>query len=118
GNFSCPVRTEIKENDRVLISDHSRRMSILFYNCRKYKLIGSVPVVRRLDSCRSACCFLAFAIYQRTVCLFYTVPAVITVHSIVASHHCRHFSDADLLHLCFQLLYIFFSGCRRCISSV
>src|SRR5699024_2449276 len=43
GNFSCPVRTEIKENDRVLISDHSRRMSILFYNCRKYKLIGSVP---------------------------------------------------------------------------
>ena len=118
GNLSGTVRAEVKEDDGIIVLYLCHRNAVLFYHRRKHELIRGILIVGSLDPCRTARCPLAFAEYQRPVGLFHAVPAIVTVHGIVASHNGRHLSHADLLHLRCQLLYIFLSGSRRRITAV
>ena len=98
-----------EENDRILVLNSSIWFAILFQICRNNELICLLIVIRLLNCLYNIVCSHAFALYQRFISQFYTIPAVISVHSIVTSHDRNHFTDTDLFHLGFQLLYITFS---------
>ena len=100
-NFSRTVWTEIKEDDGIIFFDCCKRSSIFFNNCWQNKLICCIFIIRCLDSGWSACCLFAFSVCNCTVCLFYTIPAIITIHRIIPSHNRRYFTNTYFFHLSF-----------------
>ena len=117
-NLPCTVWTEIKEDNGIIVLNCGHRRAVLHNDRREYELIRGILVVGSLNSLWSAYRRLAFPEYHSPVCLFHTVPTVITVHGIVTSHDGRNFAHANLVHLSHKLLHIFFSGCRRRITSI
>ena len=117
-DLSCTIRTEVKENNRIIIFNRCNRFPVFNNNGRQNKFICCIFVVRSLDSFRSAYCLLAFTADKCTVCFLDTIPAVITIHSIVTSHNRCNFTYTDFFHLSFQFFYIFFTGCRWCVTSI
>ena len=105
-DLSCTVRTEIEEDNRVLVLNSSVWFTILFQICRNHELICLLIVIRFLDCFYDIICSYAFSFYQCIVSQLYTNPAIVTVHRIVTSHNRNHFADTDLFHFGFQLLYI------------
>ena len=93
-------------------------MPVFFYYRRKDKFICYLFIIGSLDAFRAACSLFSFSVYQRAVCLFYTLPPVVTVHHIITAHDCRRLSYANFAHFRFQFFHIFFSGSRRRISSI
>ena len=61
GNFSCTVRTEVKEDYGILVLDGCNRLSILYYNGRLYKFIGLFTVIGSLDTFCGTCRSKTFA---------------------------------------------------------
>ena len=117
-NLSRTVRTEIIENNRIIFFYCCYRLSIFNNHCWFYKLISSILVIRIRNSTETTLCCLSFSLNQCFICQFYTVPSVITVHYIIASHYCCYLSYTDLFHFIHCFFYKILTGCRWCISSV
>ena len=117
-NLSCTIRTEIKEDHRIVIFDRSYRNSIFLYNSRKYKFIRYILIIRSLNAFCSTCSLLTFTKYECTVCFFYSIPSVVTVHYIITSHNRCHFTNADFCHPSFKFSYVFFTRCRWCVTTI
>ena len=98
-NLSCTVRTEVKEDDRIIVLNGCCRSSVLLYNRRQYEFIRCIFIIRCLDSFRSAYRFFSFTVYQCTISLFNTISTIITIHCIVTPHDRCHFADTNLIHL-------------------
>ena len=117
-DLSCTVRTEVKEDNGISVF-YRRCRSAVFHNYHRHnELICHILIIRSLNSLYSGICLISLSIYESSVGFLYAVPAVITIHCIVASCNCSDLAHTDFFHLCFQLFYILFSGCRRCVTSV
>src|SRR5699024_10718114 len=91
----------------------------VFHNYHRHnKLICYIFIVGSLDSFCRGNSLVSLPFYKSSVSFLYTIPAVVTVHRIVTACNCSNRAHADFFHLCFQLFYILFSGCRRCVTSV
>ena len=118
GDLTCTVRTEVEEYNGIFVLNGCNRFAVFFDYGREYEFICLVSIVGSLNCCCSVCAFDAFAFCQCFVCKLYTIPAVISVHCIVTSGNNTDLTNTDFLHLCFKLFDEFFTGCRRCITSV
>ena len=116
--LTCTIRTEIKENNCVLIFDRSNRFPILCDGCWNEELICHIFCVGSIHCCNCTLCLFALSSCENIVCFFYTIPSVITIHSIVTSGDRSNLTNTKLCHLCFQCLDKSLSGSRCCITSV
>ena len=57
-------------------------------------------------------------LYKGIICLFYSVPIVISVHCIIASMYRCNLTDTYFVHLFLKFLYKALSGCRCCITTI
>ena len=117
-NLSCAVRAEVKEDNGISVLNGCRRSAVLHNDHRYNELVGYFFIIGSLDPFCRGSRLIALAENERPVSLLHTVPAIVTVHRIVAARHACDFADADLFHLRFQFFHIFFSGCRRCVTAV
>ena len=118
GDLSCPVRTEIKEDNGISILYRCCR-SAVFHNYHGHnKLICHIFIIGSLNSLCRGNRFVSLALYKCSVGFLHAIPAVITVHGIVAACNRSNLPYSDLFHFGFQLFHILFSGCRRRITSV
>ena len=99
GNLSCTVRTEVEEDNRILVLNGRGRVSVFHNHARFYELIVYFFLIRILYSADRAVSRDAFSLGQSLVCQLHTIPSVITVHSIIATHNGCHFANTDLFHL-------------------
>ena len=117
-DLSRAVRPEVKEDNGISVLYCGCRSSVLHYYHGLNELIRLLIVIRRLDAFHRRSSLNTLPSYKRLVSSLHTVPAVVAVHRIVASRNGGHLTHADLLHLCFQLFYILFAGCRGSVTSV
>ena len=118
GDFSCPVRTEVEEDDRIIFFDHSSRLSIFRDNSRQNELIIYFLFVGIRNCIHGRIFHYSFSHDKGFVCFLHTVPAIVTVHCIVTSGNSGYLAYTDLFHLCFQFFYESLSGSRCRITSV
>ena len=118
GDLSGPVRTEIKEDHGIAVLDGGQRLSILHHHCRNHELVRHVLLIGSGDGAHTVGSLHALTLRQGLVGQLHAVPAVVAVHSVIASHHGSHFADADLFHLIGKLLHKILSGGRRGIAAV
>ena len=117
-DLSCTVRTEIKENNTVLILNRCNRCAVLTDHRRQNKFVCLFCCIRCSDCLDRAVCTNAFAKRKGFISSFHSIPAVVSVHDIITAANRCDFSDADFLHLLFQFCDKTFSGGGRSISSV
>ena len=108
-NLSCSVRTEVKEDNRIIFFDCCKWCTIFYNDCWKYKFICHFIVIRCLNSCCSRLSCLAFSFNDCIVSFFHTIPTIITIHCVITSRYACNCSNTKFFHLSFKLLYIFFS---------
>ena len=118
GDLTGTVRTEVKEYYRILVLNSCNWFAVFLNDCRKNKFICLVIIIRSLDCCSCICALDSLTCCQCFVCQFYTIPAVISVHCIITSGNNTNLTNTNFFHLGFQLFDKFFTGCRRCITSV
>ena len=118
GNLPCAVRAEIVENNGVAVLNGRNRRAVLLNHGRHNKLVRHILLVGISHCHNRACCLIPLAVNHRRICLLNTVPAVVTIHHIVAPHHGRHLANADFLHLRIELLQKLFAGSRCGIAPV
>ena len=118
GDLSCTVRTEVKEDNGVMLLNQSHRLSILCNHRGNHKLIVLFFIVGSLDSGRSAYSSSALSLSQGIIGQLYTVPVFVPVHGIITAHNRSNFAYAQLLHLRLKGLHKFLSGSRRCVTAV
>ena len=116
--FSRSIRSEIEEHNRISALDFGSRFSVFHYNRRDYKLIRNICVVRSLHSLDGAARRVALSESYAAIRLFNSLPAVISVHSIVSTGYSSYLTRAYCVHLLLQLLYIAFSARGRRISAI
>ena len=117
-NLSCSVRSEVKEDYGILILDGCNRLTVLYNYSRLYKFVCLISVIGSLDACRTAFCGKSLSLCQRIISKLYSVIVIISVHCVITSCYRSNFTYTDLFHFSFQLLGVFFSACRRCITSI
>ncbi len=117
-NFSCTVRTEVKEDNGILVFYCSDWCSVFHNDSRQNKFICLIIVIRSLDSFHSRFSLYAFALCHGIESQFHTIPAVIAVHCIVTSHNGGNLSYTQFFHFRTKLFHITFAACRRCVSSI
>nr|QNO47106.1 hypothetical protein ONOHIMFI_00032 [Methanosarcinales archaeon ANME-2c ERB4] len=91
GDLAGAIRSEVKEDDRIIISDRG----VVIHDCWQHELIGLASCVRLLHGIRRTLCGYALAGNKGTIRFFYPIPAVITVHRIVSAHHSAHAVSVD-----------------------
>ena len=102
GYLPCPVGAEVVEDNGVAALD---RLCALHHRGH-HKLVGDVLVIGVLHSAYRAFGLLALAVDHGGIGLFDALPAVITVHGVVAAHDRGHLAHADFLEFFHELLHI------------
>ena len=116
--LTCTIRTEIKENNCVLIFDRSTRFPILCDGCWNEELICHIFCIRCFHSCYCALSSFSLASGQHFVCFLHTIPSVITIHCVVTSGNRCDLANTNFFHLSFQFFDELFTGSRSSITSV
>ena len=115
GNFTRSVRTEVEENHTVTGSD----FAIYTVNSKGLnKLIRYACGIGCLYAGSSACSLAALAQHQRFIGTLHALPALVTVHCVIASADGSNLAYANLRHALFQLMDIFQCCFRTDITSV
>ena len=112
------VRAEIEEDDGVAVLDHGHRLTVLHDDRGLDELIRLVAVIGSLDGLRGAGRREALALRQSVIGDLDAVVVVVPVHRIVAAADHGDLTDADLLHLVFELGQIIDAALGRCVASV
>ena len=102
-NLSCSVRTEVEEDDAVV----RLNLSTALNNTRNNKFVCYAVIVRVFNCTNRAVCLVALAIYHSGICLFNSVPVVISVHCVVSALNCGNLAYADFFELVKKLVCIF-----------
>ena len=118
GHLSCPVGTEIVENNRISVFDGCYRGTVFHHYHRHNKLISFAVIIGSLNSCNSALCLNALALCQCLIGNLLTIPVLISIHCIVAACYSCYLTNAQLSHLGLQSCYIIFSRCWRSITAI
>ena len=115
GQLSCTVRTEVEEYDAVVFLNGA----VLIQNSRQHEFVCYVVCIAVLDCLyRISVCLYALAQNDCIVCLFYTIPCVVTIHCIVTSGNGCNLAYTDLVQLCDSILHKSSSRCRRFVTAV
>ena len=99
GDLSCTVRAEVEKDHGIFVLNGCYRLAVFHYNTRFYELVMYFFFVRVCHCAHRALCRNAFAFGQCLISQLYTIPAVITVHCIIAAHNGSNLTNADLFHL-------------------
>ena len=91
GDFTRSVGAEVVEDNAVVWFNSRAAVN----DDRDNKLIGNAVCVAVPDRLNGAGSLNAFAVNQSRVCLFNTLPAVISVHSVVSAHYSGNLAYAD-----------------------
>ena len=84
-DLTCTIRTEVKEDNRIILFYNGNRLAVFHNNSRKNKLIRYILCIRISHSLYSILCKHALSLGQGIIRLLYTIPVVITIHCIVTS---------------------------------
>ena len=114
GDLSCTVRTEVEENHAVLFFDQA----ILIQNGRQHKFVGYFLCIGIFDCLNRFGSGFTLAINHSSICLFDTIPSVITIHCIVTAGNGCNLTNANFLHLFASGLHEASCGRWRFISAV
>ena len=115
GNFTCSVRTEVEENYTVTGSN----FAVYTVNSKGLnELIRYACSIGCLYADSSACGLAALAQHQCFIGTLHALPALITVHCVIASTDGSNLAYANLRHTLFQLTDIFKSCFRTDITAV
>src|SRR4051794_38960633 len=90
-DFTAAVGTEVKANSYIALLYSSNRLpACITYNCWQNKFIGNLFEIGLLYSLYSTISKLTHPIHQGIIRQFNAVPALITVHCIIASAYCSN----------------------------
>ena len=106
GDLAGPVGAEVVEDHAVVCLDSSNGGAVFGNYHRQNELIGNACVVGILHGLYGVCGVYALAVYQRSVCLFNALIAVVPVHGVVAAHYGGDLANAylgDLLLIVFNV---------------
>ena len=104
GNLARAIITIIKEDNHIVSLDLTLGIAILVYaNDRLHELIGHTLVVRALHSCNHIGCVLTDTIHEQVITNLHTLPALIAIHSVVATYD-RSDLTGRLRHVSLQSL--------------
>ena len=117
-DLTCAIRAEVEEDHGIFVLDRRYRLAVLGNRGRYEELIRHILCVGSFHCSNSALCGLSLALGQHIICLLHTIPAVITVHRIIASGNRSNLTDAQFCHLCFQCLDKSLTGSRSRVTSV
>ena len=104
-----------------VVEDHA---VVLFYGVAAlddsgyHELVCHAVVIAVLNSLNGAALLDALAVYDGAVRLFYALPAVISVHGVVAAHDGSYLAYADFLALFDSLSHILLSARGGHVASV
>ena len=118
GNLTCTVRTEVKEDDRIILFYNRNRLAIFHDNGWKNELIGYILCIRISHCLNSVLSKHTLSLCQRIISLLYTIPVVVTIHRIVTSRQRSDLTNANFIHLILKLLYIILTRCWRSITTI
>ena len=115
GNFTCSIGTEVGKNHTI----PSLNASIYAFNSEgNDELIGHPSCIGGLNTSSSGNSSFTLALHHSGIGLSQTLPALITVHSIVATTHSSNFTHTDCRHGLLQLLHIGQSALGRNIATI
>ena len=118
GQFSRPVRPEVKEDNGIFVIDRSRRCPILHNDCRNHEFIGNALCIGICHCLHCIFSRLTDTAANRIISLLYPFPTVISVHRIITSGNGSNLTNTDFFHFFCKLCHIIFTGSRRCVTSV
>ena len=118
GDLSGPVRAEVEKDHRILILDQAHRPAVFSDHRGNHELVGLSFIIGCLYSRSGAGVLLPFSPCKGPVSQLHTVPAVITVHGVIAAHDRGHLADTQFLHFSFQGFHKLPARGRRRIPSV
>ena len=79
------VRTEVEENDRIIVLQRSYWLAVFNDYSRQYELIRFTVCIACFYDILCRLKLLALAVCDGVVCQFHTFPTVVTVHSVVTT---------------------------------
>ena len=118
GDLAGTVRTEVEEDDAVVILYSGERLAVLHHGEGDDELIGLSVVVGSLNAARRGIRGLSVGLGQIVIGQLHALPAVVAVHRVVTAADRRDLADADLRHLLFQGRHIFLRRCRGRVAAV
>ena len=118
GDFAGPVGAEIEEDHAVVGLDGRDRIPLFRDDGRNDEFIHHASFIGSSDRGDGIGGLVAFAHDHRTVGFFDTIPAIVTVHGIVAAHDRGNLADTDFLELGLEFLGKALGRIRRNIAAV
>ncbi len=114
-----PVRAEIEEHDRIAGFDESDRRTVRLHDDRRHdEFVEHRTLVRFRDRSHRIFILRTVAVYHRTVRLLCPLPALVTVHRIIAALYGRDAADAELGDFGKQLLHVLCGAVRGYVAAV
>ena len=83
-NLPRTVWAEVEENNRILVLDGGQWLPILHHDGRNHKFICHILCIRSRHCLNRVCRLVAFPFGQRLISALYPLPAVVTVHGVIA----------------------------------
>ena len=114
-NFSCPIRSIVEENNRIIIVDAG------FFtadDCRENEFIVVAARIRSFNAFNCGCSVFTFTEKKSVVTFFNAFPAVVTVHNPVSSDYGCNRRKIIFFQLIFNSFKEGTSTLRRCITTV
>ena len=113
--LSCTVRTEVEEYHAVPCLNSA----VLFQNGRQHEFVGNIVSIAVLDCLyRISGGLYTFAQNHCIICLFYTIPCIVTIHCIITTRNGGNFTNADFIQLGNCFLHETSGRCRRFVTAV
>ena len=112
------VRTEVEENDRIIVLQRSYWLAVFNDDSRQYELIRFTVCIACFYDILCRLKLLAFAVCDGVVCQFHTFPTVVTVHCVVATGNSRNFAQSDLFHRFFHCFDVAWCSVRIHVATI
>ena len=115
GNFASSVRSEVGKNYAITSLD----ASINAFNSKgNDELIGYAFSIGGFNACGSRGRSRALPLHYGSISLSQALPALVAVHSVIATAYGGNLTHANFLHRSFQLLHIGQRALGRHIASI
>ena len=108
------VRTEIEEDDSVA----ALHAAVAANGRRNDEFIRNPGLVGSINRLGSRCRLAALCLRNHIVSLLHAIPALVTVHCIIAAGNSRNLPCTDLSDFCFEIRQIFSRARWRYITAI
>ena len=117
-NLPGPVRTEVKEDNRIAVLYGCYWLSVFHCQSGLHKLIRLSPFIGLRNAADAACRRKSLTLCHGIICQLHPIIIVVPVHGIITPHHRRDFTHTNLFHLCSQSFRKLFAAGRRRVTPI